>query len=71
MEVFVTARIKLENNMAQLGNKKNAQLNGEWGKHVRRRDGMKRVTSSRRRIQDKEVIQDEFEEKGRKEIHNN
>lgn len=55
--------------MAQLGNKKNAQLNGEWGKHVRKRDGGKSITSSRRRMQDREVIKDEFEEKGRKEVH--
>jgi hypothetical protein len=57
--------------VAQLGNKKNAQLNGEWGKHVRKRDGRKRLTSSRRRGQDKEVISDEREEAGRKEIHDN
>mgnify|MGYP001564781199 CR=1 len=42
--------------MAQLGNKKNAQLNGEWGKHVKKSDGQKRRTSKKRRIVGKEEI---------------
>jgi len=29
--------------MAQLGNKENSYLNGEWACHVRKRDGGKRV----------------------------
>lgn len=54
--------------MAQIGNKSNAQLNGEWGKHVRKRDGGKKITSSRRRMIEKEIIRNELDGKGRDEI---
>lgn len=53
--------------MAQIGNKKNAQLNGDWGKHTQE----KRHTSKRRRSNQKEVIKEELDGKGRKEIHDN
>lgn len=42
--------------MAQLGNKKNSQLNREWATHVRKRTGQKRLTSKRRRNQGKKEI---------------
>ena len=35
--------------MAQIGNKQNSYLNGEWGKHVRKRHGEKRHTAKIRR----------------------
>ena len=31
------------------GNKQNAGINGEWGKHVRKRTGDKQITSGKRR----------------------
>jgi hypothetical protein len=42
--------------MAQVGNKQNSILNGEWAKHVR--GWYKRYTSGRRRDQDKQVIKE-------------
>jgi len=48
--------------MAQLGNKENSYLNGEWACHVRKRDGGKRVTSKRRRAYGKRVIDVELQE---------
>lgn len=50
--------------MAQIGNKANAQLNGDWGKHTQE----KRHTSKRRRSKQKEEIEEEENGKGRKEI---
>lgn len=46
--------------MAQLGNKLNSYLNGEWATHVKKR--MKRITSSIRRMQDKKEIKNGLEE---------
>lgn len=43
--------------MAQIGNKINAGLNGEWGAHVR--PFLKRVTASRRRLQGMAVVREE------------
>jgi hypothetical protein len=40
--------------MAQIGNKSNALLNGEWGKHVRK--WWKKYTSKARRRIDKSII---------------
>jgi len=42
------------------GNSANSKLNGEWGAHVK--SWMKKVTSGKRRIQDKEIIREELEE---------
>lgn len=42
----------------KLGHKANAALNGEWGKHVKK--WMKKVTSSRRRSEDKVIIREEI-----------
>lgn len=55
--------------MAQIGNKLNCQLNGNWGKHTKK--GEKRITSKKRRKQDARIIKDELNGKGRKEIHDN
>lgn len=44
--------------MAQVGNKQNSFLNGEWAKHVRR--AWKKLTSGKRRINDKKIIRDEI-----------
>ena len=41
--------------MAQIGNKKNSVLNGEWAKHVR--FFMKRLTSKKRRLEEKKELQ--------------
>jgi hypothetical protein len=38
----------------RIGNKQNSILNGEWAGHVRR--FMKRITSGKRRMQDKSII---------------
>jgi hypothetical protein len=50
--------------MAQIGNKKNAQLNGDWGKHTKE----KKRTSSLRRLNGKEeicqIIKEEVQEGG-------
>lgn len=48
--------------MAQIGNKQNSYINGEWVAHVRKRNGGKRITSSKRRILDKELIRKELNE---------
>lgn len=40
--------------MAQLGNKQNSGLNGEWATHVRRKT--KRITSGKRRAKSKRII---------------
>ena len=40
--------------MAQIGNKQNAKLNGEWGKHVR--GWAKRFTAKCRRNESKRII---------------
>lgn len=42
----------------KLGNKQNAFLNGEWGKHVK--SYYKRYTSSARRMLDKKIIRKEL-----------
>jgi hypothetical protein len=47
--------------MAQVGNKQNSFLNGEWAKHTRRQ-GKKR-TSGIRRILDKLIIRQELNRK--------
>ena len=44
--------------MAQIGNKQNSLLNGEWSKHVRRKE--KKYTSGIRRIIDKLIIRNEL-----------
>jgi len=44
--------------MAQIGNKQNSFLNGEWAKHVRRKE--KKHTSGIRRIIDKLIIRNEL-----------
>ncbi|HEY8781041.1 MAG TPA: hypothetical protein VIM16_05470 [Mucilaginibacter sp.] len=46
--------------MAQVGNKQNSILNGEWAKHVRR--WYKRHTSGRRREEDKQIIKEAVKE---------
>jgi len=48
--------------MAQIGNKQNSILNGEWGKHVRW--WYKRYTAGRRRDNDKEIIKMAIKENG-------
>jgi hypothetical protein len=40
-----------------VGNKQNSFLNGEWGGHVRK--GIKKITSGKRRMEDKRVIKAE------------
>jgi hypothetical protein len=40
----------------RVGNKKNSILNGEWAGHVRKWG--KKITSGKRRMQDKEIIKD-------------
>jgi hypothetical protein len=40
------------------GHAANAKLNGEWGSHVKK--WMKKITSGRRRAQDKRVIREEI-----------
>ncbi len=42
--------------MAQIGNAENSKLNGEWAKHVRKRNKMKRFTSKKRRAIAKKII---------------
>ena len=49
--------------MAQIGNKQNSYLNGEWAKHVRKRSGMKKRTSHQRRNVDKLIIRNLLNEK--------
>ena len=44
--------------MAQIGNKLNSALNGEWAKHVRR--WWKKYTSGKRRTKDKEIIREQL-----------
>jgi hypothetical protein len=44
----------------RVGNKENSKLNGEWAGHVR--GDMKKITSSKRRMKDKEVIKEEVKE---------
>jgi hypothetical protein len=44
----------------RIGNKQNSILNGEWAGHVRR--FMKRITSGKRRMEDKEIIKKVKEE---------
>jgi len=46
--------------MAQLGNKQNAGLNGEWAKHVKKRG--KKITAHIRRNKDKKLIKIRMEE---------
>jgi hypothetical protein len=55
--------------MAQLGNKKNSQLNREWAKHVRKRHGMKRLTSKRRRADGEQEIRNSLYGEGRKKTY--
>lgn len=42
------------------GNAENAKINGEWGAHIKA--WFKRVTSGKRRMQDKLIIRKELEE---------
>lgn len=42
------------------GNKENALLNGEWGKHVRK--WMKKFTSSVRRTKNKKILNNSLKE---------
>lgn len=42
--------------MTRIGNAENSKLNGEWGKHVRKRLKMKRQTSKIRRQRSKALI---------------
>lgn len=42
--------------MAQIGNAENSKINGERGKHVRKK--MKKYTSKLRRISNKGIIKD-------------
>lgn len=44
----------------KIGHKANSQLNGEWGKHVRK--WMKKITSGKRRHHDKEIIREEVDD---------
>ena len=44
----------------RVGNKENSKLNGEWAGHVR--GEIKKITSSKRRMKDKEVIKQEVKE---------
>lgn len=46
--------------MAQVGNKANSALNGEWAKHVRGKQ--KRLTARMRRQASKKVIANEVKE---------
>jgi hypothetical protein len=46
--------------MAQVGNKQNSIINGEWAKHVRW--WYKRYTAGRRREKDKQIIKEEVKE---------
>lgn len=41
------------------GHSQNSKLNGEWGKHVD--PWMKKVTSGKRRCEDREIIREELE----------
>ena len=43
-----------------VGNKQNSKLNGEWAGHVR--GNMKKVTSSKRRMADKDILKKEKKE---------
>lgn len=43
----------------KIGNKKNSILNSEWAKHVRR--AFKKLTSGKRRIEDKKIIRKELD----------
>jgi hypothetical protein len=45
----------------RIGNKKNSILNGEWAGHVRR--VMKKITSSKRRMEDKRIINEYLKNK--------
>jgi hypothetical protein len=47
--------------MAQVGNKQNSILNGEWAMHVR--GWYKRYTSGKRREKDKQIIKEAIKEK--------
>lgn len=47
--------------MAQIGNKQNSILNGEWAKHVRGK--WKKITSSIRRSKQKQIILNELNNK--------
>jgi hypothetical protein len=44
----------------RVGNKQNSKLNGEWAGHVRGK--MKKVTSSKRRMVDKDILKKEKKE---------
>ena len=44
----------------RVGNKQNSKLNGEWAGHVR--GNMKKVTSSKRRMADKDILKKEKKE---------
>ena len=44
----------------RVGNKQNSKLNGEWAGHVRGK--MKKVTSSKRRMADKDILKKEKKE---------
>lgn len=46
--------------MAQIGNKQNSYLNGEWAKHVRK--DWKRITSHIRRMLNKKIIRQDLNE---------
>lgn len=45
--------------MAQIGNKDNCYLEGEWGKHAHK--GGKKVNAKRRRARDIRIIKEELE----------
>ncbi len=45
----------------RIGNKKNSILNGEWAGHVRR--FMKRITSGKRRMEDKRIVNEYMKNK--------
>ncbi len=47
--------------MAQVGNKINSYLNGEWAKHAR--PFLKRLTTRRRRFEGKDFIRKEIADK--------
>lgn len=43
----------------RVGHAANSKLNGEWSGHVKK--WMKKVTSGKRRIKDREIIREEIE----------
>ena len=49
--------------MAQIVNKQSSFLNGEWAKHVRRKE--KKHTSAMRRIIDKLIIRNELNQQSK------